>query len=117
MDRMFEGFGFPSLGRFGEWGGAGDRFGDRFSPSLDIYERDGKFVISADLPGMTKDAVQVEITDNTVILQGERKYEHEEREEGVCRSERGYGSFRRQIPLPEGVKNRFCYCNLQERRS
>ena len=99
MDRMFEGFGFPSIERFGPWTAA-----ERFSPEVDIFERDGKLVICADLPGLTKEDVKVDVTEDAVILEGERKYEHEEREEGVYRSERGYGHFRRQIPLPEGVK-------------
>jgi HSP20 family protein len=99
MDRMFEGFGFPHMERFGPWTSA-----ERFSPEVDIFERDGKLVISADLPGLTKDDVKVDIAEDGVIIEGERKYEHEENEEGVYRSERGYGHFRRYIPLPEGVK-------------
>jgi HSP20 family protein len=99
MDRMFEGFGFPGRSRF-----ASSTPLENFSPEVDIFERDGKLVISADLPGMTRDDVKVEITDDAIILEGERKYEHEEREEGVYRSERSYGRFRRQIPLPDGVK-------------
>jgi HSP20 family protein len=91
MDRMFEGLGFPR----------GER---RFSPEIDMFERNGKLVITADLPGMAKDDVKVDITDDYVILEGERKYAHEENEEGVYRSESGYGQFRRQILLPEGVK-------------
>ena len=42
--------------------------------------------------------------DDAILIEGERKYEHEERDQGVYRSERSYGQFRRQIPLPEGVK-------------
>ena len=99
MDRLFESFAFPTMGRLSPWTSA-----QRFSPEVDIFERDGKLVISADLPGLTKDDVKVDIAEEAVILEGERKYEHEERGEGVYRSERGYGRFRRYIPLPEGVK-------------
>ena len=99
MDRMFEGFGSPGTERFSPW-----TAGERFSPEVDIFERDGKLVISADLPGLTKDDVKVDISEDAILIEGERKYEHEEREQGVYRSERGYGHFRRQIPLPEGVK-------------
>jgi HSP20 family protein len=52
---------------------------------------------------MTKDDVKVEVTDDAVTISGERKSEHEEKREGYYRSERSYGSFYRQIPLPEGV--------------
>jgi HSP20 family protein len=99
MDRMFGGFGLPTAERLGPWAAA-----ERFSPEVDIFERDGKLVVRADLPGLTKDDVKVDISEDAILLEGERKYEHEEREEGVYRSERGYGQFRRQIPLPEGVK-------------
>ncbi len=77
---------------------------ENFVPHVDMVERDGKLVITADLPGMTKDDIKVDVTENAVILDGERKFEHEENQEGIYRSERSYGRFYRQIPLPEGVK-------------
>jgi HSP20 family protein len=86
---------------------------ERFSPQVDIFERDGKLVLHADLPGMTKDDVTVEVTDDAVVIQGERKYEHEENQEGVYRSERSYGRFYRQIPLPEGVKTENATANFK----
>src|SRR5690348_11301737 len=99
MDRMFGNFGFPGTERSGRGGRM-----DRFSPQVDLFERDGQLVIRADLPGMNKDDVKVEITEDALIIDGERKYEHEQNEKGVFRSERGYGRFHREIPLPEGVK-------------
>jgi HSP20 family protein len=99
MDRMFEGFGLPNMERLSPWSSV-----ERFSPEVDIFERNGKLVVRADLPGLSKDDVKVDITDDAVVLEGERKYEHEEREQGLYRSERGYGHFLRHIPLPEGVK-------------
>ena len=112
MDRMFEralgGYGFPALERFNPWTAS-----ETFSPHVDIFERGGKLVISADLPGLTKDDVKVDITEDAVLIEGERKYEHEQREEGVYRSERGYGQFRRQIPLPEGVKSETAKANFK----
>ena len=62
---------------------------------------------------MTKDDVKVEITDEAVILDGERKWEHEENQQGVYRSERSYGSFHREIPLPEGVKTENATANFK----
>jgi HSP20 family protein len=108
FDRMFEGFGFPTKERFSSW-----TTSETFSPTIDAFERDGKFVITADLPGLTKDDVKVDVTEDAVLLEGERKYQHEEREEGVYRSERGYGHFRRQIPLPEGVKSDTATANFK----
>lgn len=73
-------------------------------PSIDVFEKDGWLVIRADLPGLTKDDVNVEVTDEAITLKGERKKEIEEEKEGLYRLERAYGSFYRAVPLPEGVK-------------
>jgi HSP20 family protein len=97
MDRMFGGFGFPSIRRWG-WGTEG-----RFSPDLEILERDKKLIIRADLPGLNKEDVNINISEHTLTIEGERKQEHESIEGGVYKSERSYGHFRREIPLPEGV--------------
>lgn len=72
-------------------------------PRIDVTERDGRFVVRADLPGLSKDDVRVEITDDALILEGERRSEYDENREGLRYSERTAGSFRRVIPLPEGV--------------
>jgi HSP20 family protein len=77
--------------------------GGLFSPPVEMSERDGQLVVCVDLPGLTKDDVRVEVTDEALLIEGERRSEHEERQGGVFRSERSYGTFRRQIPLPEGV--------------
>src|SRR2546421_4370584 len=108
MDRLFEDFGFgrgllaPSfesnLDRLGTLGTA------TWAPQVELLERDDQLIVRADLPGMTKDDINVDINDNSVVIRGERKSEHEEDEEGYYRSERSYGSFYRRIPLPSGVK-------------
>jgi HSP20 family protein len=74
-----------------------------WSPQIEAFERKGEFIVRADLPGLNKDNVKVDITDDTLTIQGERKQEHEENREGYHRSERSYGSFCRTIPLPEGA--------------
>lgn len=108
MDRLFE--GFPSLHRFRPygWGGA-----SRFSPDVEILERDGKLLIRADLPGLDKNDVTVDVSEHAVTIEGERKCEHEATEEGVYTCERAYGSFRREIPLPEGVKTDTAKANFK----
>ena len=108
MDRVFEDFGFPTMERVGRsWGM------ERFSPQIDIFERDSKLVIRADLPGMSKEDVTVDVTEDAVVIEGERKFEHEENEQGVYRSERSYGRFHREIPLPEGVKSENATANFK----
>lgn len=101
MEDMEQQWGHLGTGRGGQgMTAAGSEF---FSPPVEIFERDGHLVVRADLPGMTKDDVHVEVTEDALMIEGERRSEHEERQSGVFRSERRYGTFRRQIPLPEGV--------------
>jgi len=99
MDRMFEEVGLPTLGRLNP---SAEMEG--FTPRIDIFEQDGKLMVRADLPGVDLDDVTVEISDDALVIEGERTYEHEEDKEGVYQVERAYGHFRREIPLPEGVK-------------
>jgi len=104
MDRVFENFGFGGLRSRQSGRGFGLLSGeDIWTPELEIFHRNSELVIRADLPGLTKDDVKVDVSDNQVIIEGERQRQHEEEREGVFRSERSYGRFYRAIPLPEGV--------------
>lgn len=73
-------------------------------PKVEVLKHNGDLTVRADLPGLKKDDVKVELTDEALTISGERKEEKEEKREGYYRSERSYGSFYRCIPLPEGVK-------------
>jgi len=73
-------------------------------PRVEVLKTNGDLKVKADLPGLTKEDVKVELTDEALTISGERKEEKEEKREGFYRSERHYGRFYRQIPLPEGVK-------------
>ena len=75
----------------------------RWTPSMDLMEADDHFLLKADLPGLGQDDVAIEIQDNTLVISGERKAEHEEREGGWFRVERSFGRFSRSVTLPEGV--------------
>jgi HSP20 family protein len=74
-----------------------------WSPHVDVVARDGQLVVRADLPGLNKDDIKVEVSDGMLTLQGERKHEAKEEREGCYYSECSYGSFYRAIPLPEGA--------------
>lgn len=104
MDRFFDDFGLGrSLwGRAGEHG-AGTSTGIDFVPRMDVFERDGKLTVHADLPGMRQEDVKVNVHDGVLTIAGERSHEHEHEKGGIYRCEREYGSFRRSIALPEGV--------------
>jgi HSP20 family protein len=109
MDRLFEGFGFGRgmVGADPAWQGgltSGiEQEAALWSPHLEMFERDGKLIVTADLPGVKKEDVKVEVDQDAITLQGQRRHEQTSREQGYYRSERSYGSFYRTVPLPEGA--------------
>jgi HSP20 family protein len=75
----------------------------RWMPAMDLVESGDHFVLRADLPGMSEEDVKIEFEDGTLTVSGERKAEHEEKEEGYYRVERAFGSFSRSLTLPKGI--------------
>jgi HSP20 family protein len=75
----------------------------RWTPAMDLLETDDHFVLRADLPGMTQEDVNIELEDNVLTVSGERKAEHQEKQEGFYRVERAFGSFARSLTLPKGI--------------
>ena len=105
IDRMFENFGmgrgfFPT----DFWQGGREAMMAAWSPRIEMSEENGKVRISADLPGVRREDLDVEVTDDAVTIEGERRHERTKEERGYYQSERSYGSFYRSIPLPEGVE-------------
>ena len=95
FDRFFEMFGFgPRLVFKPE---------PDFVPDMEVVEKDGQLLVRTDLPGLKPEDVRVDVVDNVLSVQGERKQEMQETREGFYRSEREYGMFYRAMPLPEGV--------------
>ena len=83
--------------------GGGPAPGRRWIPAMDLVETGEDFVLRADLPGLSEGDVNIELEDNVLTISGQRKAEHEERQEGYYRVERASGSFSRSLTLPEGV--------------
>jgi len=77
---------------------------EAWAPAVDIQQCNGNLVVTAELPGMKKEDVKVEVSEGALTIEGERKFEHKEDHEGYHRWERSYGKFYRSIPLPEGAK-------------
>lgn len=96
MDRWF--LSRPAMG--GLWRSG---TGASWMPQIESFQRGNQFVVRADLPGLKKEDVTLEINDDSLTIQGERRDEHEEEREGLFSSERTYGSFYRVVPLPEGA--------------
>jgi HSP20 family protein len=97
MNRLFNEFFRSGPGEEAGWGLRA------WTPPVDIYETDDALVLQAELPGVSKDEVSVEIQNNTLILRGERKHEVEVKEENYHRVERAYGAFQRSFVLPTMV--------------
>jgi len=94
MDRVF--------GEFGLNGGEGGKA--VWAPAIEVSQTDGNYTIRAELAGVNPADVKLEVTDEAIVLQGERKSERHENKGGVELTERQYGRFYRSIPLPEGAK-------------
>lgn len=105
MDRLFQDFGSGRGSPDTSFGGEMRMFGGAsgWSPQVEVLEREGELCVRADLPGMNKDDIEVDIADNALVIRGDRRDEREEKEEGYYLSERSYGTFYRTIVLPEGV--------------
>lgn len=97
MNRLFDGF----FGRRDTAGGNG--YTRRWIPAMDLVETDDELVLRADLPGLDRNDIEIEVKDNTLTISGERKAEHEEKGGGFHRVERASGRFSRSLDLPRGI--------------
>jgi len=70
---------------------------------MDLMETDSHFVLTADLPGLTEEDVNIEVDDRVLTISGERTAKHESTKDGYHRVERAFGSFSRSLTLPKGV--------------
>jgi HSP20 family protein len=93
FSRMFEQMLDP--GAFGN--------GAAWTPVIDISDRDDELVLTAELPGMTKEDVQMDIADGVFTLKGEKKEQSEEKSERFQVLERSFGTFERSFTLPRAV--------------
>jgi len=110
MERYFDDFMRNPLSLF-----ARHRFHHPFSgpgaipgaitPTIDIYEEAGNVVVKAEIPGISKEDLDVTITDNVVTIYGEKKKEEKVEKKDYYRMERSHGSFHRSVRLPENVNS------------
>jgi HSP20 family protein len=73
------------------------------APALDVYEQKDDLIVKAEIPGLTKDEIDITLEGNTLTIKGEKKKEEEIKEEDYYRCERTYGAFSRSIDLPAAV--------------
>ena len=76
-----------------------------WAPPVDIYETEHELVVKADLPDLQDKDIDVRITNNTLTIRGERKFEKDVKEENFLRIERTYGAFMRSFSLPNTVSS------------
>jgi HSP20 family protein len=75
-----------------------------WTPAVDIYESDEAVVVKAELPGLDREKIGVDVKDGILTLHGERKFEKDVKEENYHRIERSYGTFHRSFSLPSSVE-------------
>lgn len=89
MERMFEEIG--------------DGKGRSWTLAIDLVERDDRYVLRADVPGIKPEDVKIEVDDDVLTVSAEHEESEEEKQDSYVRRERRYGSFSRSITLPKGV--------------
>ncbi len=100
MERQFENMFrqpfFPTLQQWSLWQG-------KWMPAIDVIEKNDKLLITAELPGIKAEDIDISFADGTLSIKGEKKTEKEAKGEAWYRAERSYGSFLRSIDLPSGI--------------
>lgn len=81
----------------------GDFSPSMFQPRIDVVDDGEALRITAELPGMTREDLEIAVEDEFLMLRGEKKLESKNEEKGCYHLERAFGSFQRIIPLPDGV--------------
>jgi len=85
-----------------------------WAPAIEMFEKEDKFVVRAELPGMKQEDIDVSVSDDTLTIKGERRTESEVKEEDYYCCERSYGSFFRSINLPSNVDTKKIEANYEE---
>lgn len=103
ISRTFGEVGHEYFGRRALPGAAGEELVETAAPYVDIKDKAGKIIVAADIPGVEKSDITINIRGDTLEISAEKKEEKEEEEEGYIRRERSYKKFYRSIPLPTEV--------------
>ena len=105
IDRLFDsmrrGFSWPRMWAPERWPALDIEVS---VPAVDVFEKGDDVMVKAEIPGMSKDDIEVTVTDSTLTVKGQKKKEEEVKEENYYRSERSFGSFLRTVELPAEVK-------------
>lgn len=105
FDRFSGAFTMPSLRRMFDFAPA-RRIESTFTftaPAIDVTENGKAYKVTAELPGMEPNNVEVTVSGDMLVIKGEKRQEKEEKDENYYLSERSFGSFQRSFSLPAGV--------------
>ena len=105
---------FNDIDTWYDTGFSGDVPDMTWRPAIDVEEKDGKYMVRADLPGLQKKDIHVELHDGYLTLRGERKSEHEENKDNYHRIERTYGTFERTFRVPKGVTEKDIHAKYKD---
>jgi HSP20 family protein len=109
VDRLFDEFhpfGWRMPGAHSVFGFESPKLGSgawTLAPAMDLIEKENEYEISAELPGIDENNVEIKLSNNTLTIKGEKKQEKEEKQKDYYLSERRFGSFQRAFALPDGV--------------
>jgi HSP20 family protein len=104
MERMMDDFFARRMRPWWPQRWLGVREEELVAPAVDVYEEKDDIVVKAELPGMDKDQIEVQISGSELILKGEKRKEEKVEEGNYYRVERSYGAFRRAVVLPKEVQ-------------
>ena len=92
------------------------RDGLLYQPDIDVQEKVDKYIVRMDLPGMQKDQIQLDATDKSLAISGERKIQTQEENvrDGYYRMERNFGSFHRSVPFEHAIKTEAVTAKYEE---
>ncbi len=85
-----------------------------WSPAVDLREEEDRFILQADMPGMKKEDIEINVENSVLTIRGERRFEQEVKKETYHRIERAYGKFTRSFTLPSRVKAEAISANYKD---
>ncbi len=91
-----------------------DSTGGTFSPVVDLHETEDAYVVEADMPGLKKNDIDIQVVENVVTLKGRREEKNEEKKKNYHRVERFHGSFQRSFAIPGGLEHDGIQANFKD---
>lgn len=108
----------PFYGDFDNWFNSvakgSESEGAAWNPSVDVYETENSYVLKADLPGIKKEDINLDVNNNTLTIKGDKKFEEKVEKDNYLRIERRYGSFSRSFTLSEKVDKENISANYKD---